>query len=334
MNTHDTQHPSNAPLTSTSTPPSESPSTSSRFDDLELDRRTALKGGGLLLTAAAAGTIFAPAVQASTRAKSVLTPPPGPFISGFTPMSASPGDLVTIDISGFTGVVPKDLCSACEGDHFGFSNVISADDTQVVVQMTAFEPGFVAAPILIMQGSGTLSNPAPPPNTNILAPVFSWIGNPGAPSATSTNDFTLAPTAQTASFGGTPCPFPAPPATVCSDFWSNAAGGQLTVDIQFGGSTCPTGTVVDLHVHGLQTSSGSSFNFDYHSCLAFTAPLDLDDCVATICAVYQQAFFDNHGVFFSCSSSDNGGNNWTITLSPALGETFTGGWLGFRICTP
>ncbi len=299
--------------------------------DLRMDRRAAIKGGGLLLTAAAGGA-FAPAVKASTHAKAILSSN-DPLIAGFTPMSGSPGTVVTIDISGFTGVTPETICLALVADPiFGFANVLSADDSQIVAVVTHPDPALVAAPFGVYQGTGFLTNPAPPADTSFLDPVFSWIGNPGDPFAVSLDSFTLTPAANPAR-GGAGC-WPPPQATVCNDFWGTASGGQLSVDIDFGGPTCPLGTAVDLHVHGLQTSGMSSFSFDYHSCLTTTSALPTAVCATNVCAVYQQAFFTNHGVFFGCIPSDLGGNIWRLTLTPAIPETFTGGWLGFRICTP
>jgi hypothetical protein len=140
-----------------------------------MDRRSAIKGGGLLLTAAAGGA-FAPAVKASTRAKAILSDEF--LITGFTPNTGGVGTIVTITGTGFDPNPDNHCCVLLDQPNGGLIpfRALEVGTDYLIADLLFLRPEAVPGRLAVAIGDG-FRGPIVVEDADIPEPVWVWLKN-------------------------------------------------------------------------------------------------------------------------------------------------------------
>ena len=256
----------------------------------KMDRRSAIKGG-LLLTAAAGGGAFAPAVKASTRAKAVLSST-GPIITEVTPGTVAQGDILTINGHNFGNRI-EDICAgviSSDGSQRAILRTLSASDTQITARVHTIPVGMMEGNVVIGTGIGSFVVPSVPSGYVILGEGCIFWRDDGTPPATS-DLISLASVAREK-------------VITCSTDCDNAAVGSNLMQLHLTGflDDCDPGATLSFDAHftvddpdGLWPTP--SVHFDEFVDLGVVgSPRPVALCMATLCSVYTTIFFNEMGL--------------------------------------
>jgi hypothetical protein len=291
-----------------------------------LDRRTALKSGAVLLTAAAGGT-FAPSVMAKTRAKAILSGP-GPIITDVSPTAVSTGTLLTIDGAGFGNIVENECIQIINGPQIAFVRAVSVSEQQITADVRFIPPGMTSGRVQVAVGEGAFVTPVVPGSFEFLEDPFFWQDN-GTPPAISSQVLSLSPSL-------------AEKGITCINGFTNVSPGVSFVQVTLTGlpAICDPGASLIFQMDiGINDPDGvwptNSIFFDQAVSLGIVSPVPLPVCLATICGALEDIFLSrvmpNPAQNIDCTAVISGSSADIFILLPS-GITFLGGSVWIQAC--
>lgn len=224
-----------------------------------------------------------------------------------TPTSAAAGSILQASGAGL-GNDPDDLCvMLVNGNQRALSRATAANSTSMALQVNVIPAAMTSGQVMVMRGAGDSSVPTGlPSDVTLPVPAWTWRGEELNAAASSSTSVALSPT------------FPLGP---CQYYWGTVGSdGALRITLP-GGSTCPPGATITMQLDaGYETGAGlfDQVSFDYAASYQSSITLDPCQCAQRICAVYQQAFFQQKSIFLPCTTSVTGPCN----TNPAVTITF------------
>ncbi len=242
-----------------------------------------------------------------------------------TPTSAAAGSTLNVTGAGL-GSDPEDLCvMLVNGNQRALTRATAANSTSMALRVDVIPSAMTSGQVMVMRGDGDSSVPTGlPSDVSLPVPAWTWSGEELNASALSSASVALAPT------------FPIGP---CQYYWGTVGtDGALRITLP-GGSTCPLGATITMQLDASYRTGAGQFDkvsFDYAATYQSSITLNPCECAQRICAVYQQAFFQQKSIFLPCTTSVTGpcNTNPEVTLT-FISPNFTS-WLSgsvyVRIC--
>ena len=300
-------------------------------DDLRIDRRQAIQGGGLLMTAAAGGA-FAPTVKASTQAKALLSSSV-PVITSVDPLALSEGDLLTINGNNFGDDIEL-LCvniRSPDGSQHAILRTTSATDTQVTARLQTLPPGMTQGDVELATGIGEFITPTVPPPFSVPGNCIFWRDN-GTPFAT---------------FGPVTLVGARQKGLICNSGCVTINPGSSSVSLVLSGvpATCEANSTIFFDAHFDVDDSANpglwpvtSVHYDAFVDLGVDVATNPVVCWATLCQAYTDGFSSFLGLTtandLTCGTNYNPATNeLTITLILPGGLVFGPGFMCSSFCS-
>lgn len=242
-----------------------------------------------------------------------------------TPTSATAGSILQASGAGL-GLEPEDLCvMLVNGNERALSRATAANSTSMALRVEVIPAAMTSGQVMVMRGDGDSGVPTGlPSDVSLPVPAWTWSGDELNASALSSTSVALSPT------------FPLGP---CQYYWGTVGSdGALRVTLP-GGSTCPPGATITMQLDASYRTGAGQFDkvsFDYAATYQSSVTLNPCECAQRICAVYQQAFFQQKGIFLPCTTSTNGPCNTnpevTLTFISPNFTSWVSGSVYVRIC--
>ena len=243
-----------------------------------------------------------------------LSPPPG-SVFVLWPAGQFLFDPFKILGEGF-GSDPLDLCvQVRDGDRLiGMARALDAAPDQVEAKITRVLPDAGSGKVHIALGDGTDAVPSGLPADMTVLESWTWrsVGNPAQVSTTSVDLDTLQALSSCGYITGV----------------VDATDQQIVACIP-STETAPIGTAIDFTAD--VCTSGGTLAGDYSVSITNTTFWDATEIATNLCIAIQMSFFDNYGIFISCTVSSSGGDA-KLTFSAPVGERFNSGGCVILIC--